>query len=74
MGKLLVWTRGGFTILHKCLEKGRFTFPKNITSDAKSAELEVHELCMLLEGIDARVVRAQKRWEPPLHTRGATSP
>lgn len=74
MVKLLVWTRGGFTILHKRLEKGRFTFPKNITSDAKSVELEVHELSMLLEGVDARVVRAQKRWEPPLHTRGATSP
>jgi len=25
--KLLVYTRGGFTIVHKRLERGRFTFP-----------------------------------------------
>lgn len=69
MVKLLVWTRGGYTILHKRLEKGRFAFPRNVTTDATSVELDVHELSMLLEGIDARVVRAQKRWEPPRHAR-----
>ena len=26
--KLLVWTRGGFTIVHKRLERGTFTFPR----------------------------------------------
>ena len=25
--KLIVWTRGGFTIVHKRLERGTFTFP-----------------------------------------------
>ncbi len=74
MVKLLLWTRGGFTILHKRLEQGRFTFTKKVTSEAKSVELEVHELSMLLEGIDARVVSTQKRWEPPLHARATVSP
>ncbi len=73
MVKLLLWTRGGFTIVHKRLEQGRFTFAKRMTSEAKSVELDVHELSMLLEGIDARVVHAQKRWEPPLHARASAS-
>lgn len=73
MVKLLLWTRGGFTIVHKRLEQGRFTFPRKVTSEARSVELDVHELSMLLEGIDARIVHAQKRWEPPLHAR-ATAP
>ena len=29
--KLLLWTRGGFTILHKRLERGQFTFPARVT-------------------------------------------
>jgi len=74
MVKLLLWTRGGYTIVHKRLEAGRFTFPRKVTSESKSVELEVHELSMLLEGIDARVVSTQKRWEPPLHARATVSP
>ena len=64
MVKLLVWTRGGFTIVHKRLERGTFTFPRQVTSEATSVEIDVHELGMLLEGIDARRVRVSKRWEP----------
>ena len=63
--KLLMWTRGGFLILHKRLEKGTFTFPREITSEARRVEIDVHELMMLLEGIDIRRVRASRRWEPP---------
>ena len=73
MVKLLVWTRSGFTIVHKRLEKRRFTFLRDVASDAKSVELDVHELSMLLGGIDARVVRAQKRWEPPPNARAVAS-
>ena len=32
--KLIVWTRGGFTIVHKRLERGTFTFPARVTSSA----------------------------------------
>ena len=49
MIKLLVWTRGGFTIVHKRLEQGTFA---HFFSDAEGrthVELDVHELSMLLE-------------------------
>lgn len=62
--KLLVWTRGGFTIVQKRLERGTFTFPQRVTSGAASVELDVHELSMLLEGIDLAGARASARWEP----------
>jgi len=65
--KLLVWTRGGFTILHKRLERGTFVFAEHGGATAKSVEIDVHELSMLLEGIDIRLARASARWEPALH-------
>ena len=66
--KLLLWTRGGFTIVAKRLERGTFTFPRQVTSEAKSVEVDVHELSMLLEGIDVSTARTSRRWEPPEHT------
>lgn len=62
--KLLLWTRGGFTIVQKRLERGTFTFPQRVTSSASSVEFDVHELSMLLEGIDVTQARASARWEP----------
>lgn len=70
MVKLLLWTRGGFTILAKRLERGTFTFPARVTSQAASVEVDVHELSMLLEGIDVSRARTSRRWEPPAHARG----
>jgi transposase len=70
MVKLLLWTRGGFTILAKRLERGTFTFPERVTSQAASVEVDVHELSMLLEGIDVSRARTSRRWEPPAHVRG----
>lgn len=67
--KLLVWTRGGFTIVHKRLERGTFTFPARVTSEASSVAIDVHELSMLLEGIDVARARTSSRWEPPAHAR-----
>ena len=67
--KLLLWTRGGFTIVAKRLERGTFTFPRNVTAEAKSVEVDVHELSMLLEGIDLSRASTSKRWEPPAHLR-----
>lgn len=71
MVKLLVWTRGGFTIVHKRLERGTFTFPGRVRSGAASVEIDVHELGMLLEGIDITRTRSSRRWEPPAHARAA---
>lgn len=67
--KLLVWTRGGYTIVHKRLERGKFVFVSKVTEDAPSVEIDVHELSMLLEGIDVTEVKTSTRWEPPRHTR-----
>lgn len=67
--KLLVWTRGGYTVVHKRLERGRFVFAARVTSEARSVEIDIHELSMLLEGIDVTRVRTSARWEPPKHAR-----
>lgn len=65
--KLLVYTRGGFTIVHKRLERGTFTFPARVVESVASIEIDVHELAMLLEGIEIRHTHTAARWEPPMH-------
>lgn len=67
--KLICWTRGGFTIVHKRLERGTFAFPARVTSEATSVAIDAHELAMLLEGIDV-AARTSTRWEPPAHKNG----
>ena len=69
----IVWTRGGFTIVHKRLERGTFTFPSRVTGDATSVAIDVLELAMLLEGIDASGAKSKPRWEPPPRIRLKTS-
>jgi transposase len=64
--KLLVWTRGGYTIVHKRLERGRFTFPDRVNADVTRVQIDAHELAMLLEGLEARATRSSARWEPPV--------
>lgn len=71
--KLLVWMRGGFTILHRRLERGRFTFPARVKAEATRVEIDAHELAMLLEGLDAATTRSAARWDPPLRSIDATS-
>jgi transposase len=71
--KLLLWTRGGFTIVHKRLERGTFAFGRHLASDAKCVPIDVHELGMLLEGIDVARGRIGKRWEPPAHASASPS-
>ena len=66
--KLIVWTRGGFTIVHKRLERGTFCFLAQVTSEATSVPIDAHELTMLLEGIELGDARTKARWEPPRHT------
>jgi transposase len=65
--KLLVWTRGGFTVVHKRLERGTFAFAGRMTSHDKCVVIDAHELGMLLEGIDVERGQLSKRWEPPRH-------
>jgi len=65
MVKLLLWTRGGFTIVSKRLERGRFVFQYQVSEQAISVQIEEHELAMLLEGIDTKKTRKSVRWNPP---------
>jgi transposase len=71
--KLLVWTRGGFTIVHKRLERGTFCFPAQVTREATSVPIDAHELTMLLEGIELGEARTKARWEPARHAAAATT-
>ena len=65
--QLLVYTRGGFTIVHKRWGRGRFTFPVHVAEGSASVEIDGHELAMLLEGVDVRRARTSERWEPAMH-------
>jgi transposase len=67
--KMLLWTRGGFTIVHKRLERGRFTFPAQVAPDVARVEIDARELAMLLEGLEVTPTRAAERWNPPLRGR-----
>jgi transposase len=62
--KLLMFTRGGFTVVHKRLERGRFTFASRVTPDATHLEIDAHELAMLLEGLTLAPGRGAVRWSP----------
>lgn len=66
MAKLIVWTRGGLTLVGKRLERGTFTIPQ---VSGACAELDIHELALLLEGISLEGRQLSPRWEPPQHRR-----
>jgi transposase len=62
--KMLVFTRGGFTIVHKRLERGRFTFPEQVVPGATRVEIDAHELSALLEGLEPSSRPGARRWSP----------
>lgn len=61
--KILTWSRGGFVVYYKRLEKGRFKLP-SIPSNARQVEIDGTQLAMLLDGIDTRMVRRPRMWAP----------
>ncbi|MBK8013956.1 MAG: IS66 family insertion sequence element accessory protein TnpB [Deltaproteobacteria bacterium] len=72
IAKMIVWTRGGYTIVAKRLERGTFALPE--AADAVCVELDIHELALLLEGITWDRGRQSPRCEPSQHSRhGAES-
>ncbi len=56
--------RGGFLLMYKRLEKGRFRIP-TIAPGTRTAMLDATELAMLLDGIDVTRVKRSALWEPP---------
>ena len=61
--KILVWDRGGFVLLYKRLEAGRFRWPE-VPASAQEVEVDATQLAMLLDGIDVRTVKRPKVWSP----------
>ena len=68
MVKLILWTRGGFTIVAKRLERGTFSLPDSDSNEV-GVEIDIHELALLLEGISLTSRRISPRWEPSQHRR-----
>jgi transposase len=50
--KILWWDGQGFCLFYKCLNRGRFTWPKS--TDRRSIRVTGGQLSMLIEGIDWR--------------------
>lgn len=59
--KALLWTHGGFSLVYKKLEHGRFRWP---SSESDRVLLSRAELAALLEGIDLTHARRLSRWNP----------
>lgn len=57
--KILWWDRDGYALWYKRLEKGMFRFPAD-ASQAK--EITVADLGLILDGVDLRSVKRQKRF------------
>lgn len=60
--KILWWSKGGFVVYYKRLERGRFRRP--IPGADGRVVLSPAELQALLEGIDLTGVRRTKLWKP----------
>lgn len=57
--KILYWEEGGYWLLHKRLETGRFTWPE---SDTPAIRLSATELHTLLGGLDFSQAKRQPRF------------
>lgn len=61
--KILYWDRGGFVLIYKRLERGRFQMPE-VAADATSVTLDAASLEMLMGGVDLATVRRIPAWKP----------
>lgn len=61
--KILFFDEGGFVILYKRLEHGRFKVPRLPPGSGRIC-LEASDLTMLLRGIDFSKVRRPMPWRP----------
>lgn len=62
--KILTFSRGGFILYYKRLERGRFRLPQ-VEAQAHVVRLDATQLAMLLDGIDVAEVKRPAAWEPP---------
>ncbi len=65
--KILWWDGSGFMLLAKRLEAGRFALPElATTATGRASRISSAELALVLEGIDLRDARRQKRFHRPV--------
>lgn len=67
--KILAWDRTGYLLLYKRLERGTFRIPIEPVVGRRHVEVDSGELTLMLEGLDLRNARRQKRWYRAPHTR-----
>ncbi|EKF54004.1 transposase orf1, IS66 family protein [Galbibacter marinus] len=60
--KLLQWQPGGFVLYYKRLERGRFFRVKD-DENSGAITLDYHQLVMLIEGIQFKEIKRQKRYK-----------
>ena len=59
--KVLWWSHGGFVVLYKRLERGKFRPPRR---DETHVVMTPAELEALLEGLDLSTARRERLWVP----------
>ena len=70
--KFLFFDRGGFVLVMKRMESGRFHWP-DPAPGSDSIDLYATQLSMLLEGLDFQAVVARAHWTPKNSSRGGCS-
>ena len=68
--RILYWDRDGYCIWMKRLEAGTFR-RITVTGQVPVIEVDVGELMMLLEGMDAPVIKRRKRYRVPNQNRSS---
>lgn len=61
--KMLVWDGSGLWLLIKRLEKGTFSWPKEVEAGTKKLRLAPEAFAMLTDGIDLRGARMRPWYE-----------
>jgi transposase len=58
----LLWHDGrGYSLLYRRLDRGTYRIPTAIPSGASRVSVSARELALLLEGVDARMLREARR-------------
>lgn len=60
--KVLTWQRGGFVLVYKRLDSGRFRLP---SLEGPQVLLDAAQLALLLDGVDLDRVERPSVWIPP---------
>lgn len=65
--KLLAWDRTGYVVVYKRLERGTFRLPMTPRAGQQHVDMDAGDLLLMLEGLDLRHARRQRRWSRSPH-------